>query len=1613
MKIDGLHLLEGSQITNPVVAHGTSFPTGPANPPDIGEIFYLTSGNVGLHYCSATDGTNGTWIKIASAEMDPDLVAIASLVGNTGLLKKTAANTWTLDTTAYATQSGLNAVAGAPGKLMVGDSWPPTPEPLQMFYATTAIDTSPKGFYYWDVDNAMWVEVQPALASWDIISGTPTTLAGYGITDAYTKTETYTQAEVDSAISAATPTFASLTGKPTTLAGYGITDGQPLDGDLSSIAGLSGTSGILTKTAVDTWTLDTNTYLTAHPSVSGATSANNSGLTYVQDLTFDANGHVTGIQSVAVQSASTSQSGVVQLSDSTSTTSSSLGATSTAVKSAYDVATAALPKAGGSMTGSIVIPTGQKITITDAPVLGTDAANKNYVDANLAGLSWKDSVKAATNGNITLSGAQTVDGIALVAGDRVLVKNQTSASQNGIYVVAAGAWTRATDMDATTPINEINSAAVFVEQGTVYADTGWTQTFVVNTIDFDQISFTQFNGAAGITAGIGLTKTGNTLDISLGAGIAQLPTDEVGIDVYATGGLMTTVDGTNSSSLTNAQLSLTKVGTAGTYKSVTTDDFGRVTAGSNPTTLAEYGITDAQALDADLTAIAALAGTSGFLKKTAADTWTLDTTTYATDSLAMHLAGAETATGLKTFSAGIKLPDASTFYLGTDNDLAFSHSGVAGTITNNTGNLTIGTSATGGSLFLRTNNTSGSYIGILSADATVYANTFYVKTQSAGTTMLTMNTGGASFSASISATGNVNSQATVTCSSFYTRQYIPLIASLGDQADNVYDRGWSYKWHNGSVAKTGYFGLDKSTGKFTFVPDASITSDVVTGTKGTIDAYLAWADVTGKPTTLSGYGITDAVSSSHLTDETLHLTSAQNTWIDAITVTSAEVNYLSGATSSIQTQLDAKMPRSGGIFTGNIAIYTTGNASLEMGRLDGISATPYIDFHSGATVTDYDSRIIAGGGNGTSAQGTLSIIAGGGLTLTGPITASNTINGTTIPTSATLLVTNDIGSTVQAYDADLSAIGALVGTTGILKKTAANTWSLDTTAYAVDNTVVHLTGNETITGAKTFSGVVTNFINGSSTSGAEVVVFKGTDYGAGNPYMYIKHSTTLSNEYHIGLWDGTGSIGTINFNAGIVKVSSLTNSTSSSTGAFVVTGGVGIGEDLNVGLTATISGMTTMNSGAIIQAAGATDALRITQTGTGNALLVEDSTNPDSTPFVINQYGKVIIGDTVAAGGGMNWSLQANSANTDNGIGITQYGNNTYFPTLAFGKTRGSTSGSWGGAVQNNDILGTIRFYGDTGSAAARAAAISTNVDGTPAVGSMPGKLIFSTSPVGSETPVERLSIDSTGLATFSNGVDISNVDNQLKITRNGNQYLLIENNDITTFPLFVSYSDIANAKVMKYDARTDAAGTAPTGGNLGHIFTINGIEKLGVYSTSTTVTGNLTVSGNLTINGTTTTVNSTTVTIDDPVFTLGGDVAAVSDDNKDRGIEFRYHNGTTAKTGFFGFDDSTGKFTFIPDATNTSEVFSGTKGTIDANIDWADILNKPSSGAGAGTVTSVSVVSANGFAGSVATATSTPAITISTSITGLLKGNGTAISAAVAGTDYLSPSTTIDGGSF
>jgi hypothetical protein len=163
----------------------------------------------------------------------------------------------------------------------------------------------------------------------------------------------------------------------------------------------------------------------------------------------------------------------------------------------------------------------QRITNLAEPTGPADATTKSYVDNISQGLNSKASVRVATTANITLSGTQTIDGVALTVGMRVLVKNQTNASQNGIYVVASGAWTRAVDADVW---DELVSAYCFVEQGTVHADQGWLSIADRGgTLGTTTITWTQFNGAGGAgftTAGNGLTASGNTVSVNPGTGIS-------------------------------------------------------------------------------------------------------------------------------------------------------------------------------------------------------------------------------------------------------------------------------------------------------------------------------------------------------------------------------------------------------------------------------------------------------------------------------------------------------------------------------------------------------------------------------------------------------------------------------------------------------------------------------------------------------------------------------------------------------------------------------------------------------------------------------------------------------------------------------------------------------------------------------------------------------------------------------------------------------------------------------------------------------------------------------------------------------------------------------------
>ena len=176
----------------------------------------------------------------------------------------------------------------------------------------------------------------------------------------------------------------------------------------------------------------------------------------------------------------------------------------------------------------------RKITGLGDPTVSTDAANKQYVDNAIAGLSWKDPVRATTTANITLSGAQAIDGVAVIAGDRVLVKDQSTASANGIYVAAAGAWTRAADADVAA---EIEGLAVWVLEGTSNGDKAFVcTTNAPITVDTTGLTFVQFGAGTAVTAGAGLSGT-STFNVGAANGSITVGTDDIQVGYAGTGGV--------------------------------------------------------------------------------------------------------------------------------------------------------------------------------------------------------------------------------------------------------------------------------------------------------------------------------------------------------------------------------------------------------------------------------------------------------------------------------------------------------------------------------------------------------------------------------------------------------------------------------------------------------------------------------------------------------------------------------------------------------------------------------------------------------------------------------------------------------------------------------------------------------------------------------------------------------------------------------------------------------------------------------------------------------------------------------------------------------------------
>jgi hypothetical protein len=212
--------------------------------------------------------------------------------------------------------------------------------------------------------------------------------------------------------------------------------------------------------------------------------------------------------------------GALQLNGNAGTSGQVLTSNGTSLAPTWQVASAGAA-AAGALTGTTLAANVVSSSLTSVGTLGTLAVTgnitaadpttatqvttKQYVDNLLNGILWKTAVDTATTADITLSGSQTVDGVAIGLGNRILVKNQSTATENGVYIGAVGAWARATDWDSPS---EVNGAAVFVKNGTTQADTAWVQTADITTVGTQAMTFTQFSNSGAAAAG---SLTGTTL----------------------------------------------------------------------------------------------------------------------------------------------------------------------------------------------------------------------------------------------------------------------------------------------------------------------------------------------------------------------------------------------------------------------------------------------------------------------------------------------------------------------------------------------------------------------------------------------------------------------------------------------------------------------------------------------------------------------------------------------------------------------------------------------------------------------------------------------------------------------------------------------------------------------------------------------------------------------------------------------------------------------------------------------------------------------------------------------------------------------------------------------
>jgi len=357
----------------------------------------------------------------------------------------------------------------------------------------------------------------------------------------------------------------------------------------------AGTASLATSLglAADTGT-DSIALLTDTLSVIGGegidTSVSNNTITIAAELATDTNRGVATFNTasftvtggdVTIKSGGVTNTQLVNSSVTFGSTTVALGGTSTSLAGITELTVDNININGNTITstdtdGDIIIsPNGDgninasssRITNVSEPVADSDAATKYYVDAARSGLDVKQSVRAATTANITLSNTQTIDGVALSVGDRVLVKDQNAASQNGIYVVASGSWTRATDFDAPSEVT--SGVFTFVESGDVNSDCGFVLTTDgAVTVGTTALVFTLFSASGTLIAGNGLSKNGYTLEVNVAPlGGIEISADNLQLKSNIAGNGLTITDGVLDIGGTADRISITSDGVdiASTY----------------------------------------------------------------------------------------------------------------------------------------------------------------------------------------------------------------------------------------------------------------------------------------------------------------------------------------------------------------------------------------------------------------------------------------------------------------------------------------------------------------------------------------------------------------------------------------------------------------------------------------------------------------------------------------------------------------------------------------------------------------------------------------------------------------------------------------------------------------------------------------------------------------------------------------------------------------------------------------------------------------------------------------------------------------------------------------